>query len=166
MVNTKLVKLSLPSIEEAKNRAIVLALLTCNYRISSSSFVRFFTKTDFIGKRKAPYTYHLIRKMHLEQRIKDTEAHLYLAPAHVTMAQPHNGLIRKREEPFTTLLRARPREKKTHFERFIVLGDADPRHVEERLGNALISNEVISKLKTVEPEIEGLVQPNLGKEEY
>ena len=46
-----------------------------------------------------------------------------------------------------TLLRAKPKEKKTHFERFIVLGDADPKHVEERLGNAMISNEVISKLK-------------------
>ena len=61
--------------------------------------------------------------------------------------QVHNGIIKKREEPFMTLLRARPKEKKTHFERFIVLGDADPKHVEERLGNAMISNEVISKLK-------------------
>ena len=66
MVNTKLVKLSLPSIEEAKNRAIVLALLTCNYRISSHSFVRFFTKSDFIGMRKAARTYSLIRQIHFE----------------------------------------------------------------------------------------------------
>jgi len=39
-----------------------------------------------------------------------------------------------------TLLRARPKEKKTHFERFIVLGDANPRDVEERLGSALVYN--------------------------
>ena len=32
MVNTKLVKLSMPSIQEARNRAIVLALLTSNTR--------------------------------------------------------------------------------------------------------------------------------------
>ena len=62
-------------------------------------------------------------------------------------SQPHCGLIKKREEPYTTLLRARPKDKKSNFERFIVLGDADPSHVEERLGNALISNEVISKLQ-------------------
>lgn len=37
------------------------------------------------------------------------------------------------------MLRARPKEKKTQFERFIVLGDADPKHVEERIGNALLS---------------------------
>ena len=49
-------------------------------------------------------------------------------------------------------MRAKPKEKKSHFERFIVLGDADPRHVEERLGNALVSNEVISKLKAQENE--------------
>lgn len=48
------------------------------------------------------------------------------------------------------MLRARPREKKSHFERFIVLGDADPKHVEERLGNALVSHEVISRLQSDE----------------
>jgi hypothetical protein len=56
------------------------------------------------------------------------------------LKQLHNGLIRKREEPYMTLLRARPKEKKTHFERFIVLGDADPKDVEERLGSALVYN--------------------------
>ena len=47
-----------------------------------------------------------------------------------------------------TLLRARPKEKKTHFERFIVLGDAEPREVEERLGRAFIYNQVIDKMNT------------------
>ena len=78
-------------------------------------------------------------------------------------------MIRKREEPYTTLLRARPKEKKTHFERFIVLGDADPRHVEERLGNALVSNEVISKLQAQDPETPNKnprESKSLGKEKY
>ena len=74
-------------------------------------------------------------------------------PAKMTVSQLHNGIVRKREEPYTTLLRARPKDKKSHFERFIVLGDADPRHVEERLGNALVSNEVISKLKAQDSEL-------------
>ena len=74
-------------------------------------------------------------------------------PAKMTESQLHNGIVRKREEPYTTLLRARPKDKKSHFERFIVLGDADPRHVEERLGNALVSNEVISKLKAQDSEL-------------
>ena len=51
-----------------------------------------------------------------------------------------------------TLLRARPKEKKTHFERFIVLGDAEPREVEERLGRALIYNQVIDKMNTQNPQ--------------
>ena len=51
MLNTKLVKLKLPTVKEAKNRAIVLALLTCNYRKSSNCFVRFFTQKDFEYER-------------------------------------------------------------------------------------------------------------------
>ena len=45
------------------------------------------------------------------------------------------------------MIRARPREKKFGHDRLIVLGDADPKHVEERLGSALVSNEVFDKLK-------------------
>lgn len=88
----------------------------------------------------------------------------------MTESQTHNGLIRKREEPYTTLLRAKPKDKKLHFERFIVLGDADPKHVEERLGNALVSNEVISKLKAQDiepPEIQhNFAQKDFGREKY
>lgn len=93
----------------------------------------------------------------------------YIAPDHIAARQVHNGMIRKREEPYTTLLRARPKEKKSHFERFIVLGDADPKHVEERLGNALISNEVISKLQAHDPETPNKhfrESKSLGKEKY
>ena len=41
--NLKFVKLELPTIAEAKNRAVCLALLTCNMWVGSNSFVRFFT---------------------------------------------------------------------------------------------------------------------------
>ena len=44
--------------------------------------------------------------------------------------QTHNGVVHRREEPYTTILRARPREKKRAVEVFIVLNDADPKHVE------------------------------------
>ena len=50
-----------------------------------------------------------------------------------------------------------------------MLGDADPRHVEERLGNALISNEVISKLQAQdsgEPNKNFRESKSLGKEKY
>ena len=57
----------------------------------------------------------------------------------MTLGQVHNGVIKKRDEPYRTLLRAKPREKKSHIERFIVLGDADPRDVEEALGSQLLS---------------------------
>ena len=70
-----------------------------------------------------------------------------MAASAITSAQPHGGLIRKREEPYSSLIRARPREKKLMHDRLIVLGDADPNNVEERLGSALISNEVFDKLK-------------------
>ena len=45
--NLKFVKLELPTVEEAKNRAVCLALLTCNTYLGSGSFVRFFTGADF-----------------------------------------------------------------------------------------------------------------------
>ena len=48
-----------------------------------------------------------------------------------------------------TLLRARPRDKKARnkYERYIVLGDADPKAVEETLGSTMIYNEVVENLK-------------------
>ena len=45
-----------------------------------------------------------------------------------------------------TLLRAKPRERKVKYERFIILDDADPRHIEERFGGELMSKQLISKL--------------------
>lgn len=68
-------------------------------------------------------------------RLVDKDATTFLSPSFMTLKQVHNGVIRKREEPYRTLLRARPKDKKSHLERFIVLGDADPRHVEEALGS-------------------------------
>ena len=47
MSNTKAVKICYSTIEEAKNRAITLALLTCNVRKSASSFVRLYMASDF-----------------------------------------------------------------------------------------------------------------------
>jgi len=44
MRQAKLIKISLPSLREAKNRAIALALLTANTRRRSDNFVRVFTK--------------------------------------------------------------------------------------------------------------------------
>ena len=146
MLNTKLIKLKLPSVKEAKNRAIVLALLTCNYRKSSNSFVRFFTQKDF-EQLRSRQTYQSIRTLWFNYKLEDDDIGTYLAAQAITSAQPHSGLIRKREEPFSSLIRARPREKKFGHDRLIVLGDADPKHVEERLGSALISNEVFDKLK-------------------
>ena len=46
-LETKLIKIKLQSVKEAKNRAIALALLTADVRESSEKFIRFFTKTDF-----------------------------------------------------------------------------------------------------------------------
>ena len=60
VMNTKLLKLNLMTTQEARNRAIVLALLTCDYQKSSNSFVRFFTNKDFVGLRKSNLTYKLI----------------------------------------------------------------------------------------------------------
>ena len=150
MMNTKLVKICLPSVEEARNRAVVMALLTCNMRMSSNSFVRLYTKRDFTVQRRVGRTYRQIRQIWRENKLWDDDIRTFLAPSSIFLKQLHNGLIRKREEPYMTLLRARPKEKKTHFERFIVLGDADPRDVEERLGSALVYNQVIEKLQTTQ----------------
>ena len=43
----KFIKLELPTVDEAKNRATALALLTCNMWLGSNSFIRFFTGEDF-----------------------------------------------------------------------------------------------------------------------
>ena len=69
-----------------------------------------------------------------------------LEPSFNTQNQVHNGIINKREEPYKTMLRSRARDYKLHSDRFIVLGDADPRHVEERLGGELMSNQIIKAL--------------------
>ena len=45
--NLKFVKVELPTIEEAKNRAVCLALLTSSIYLGSTSFVRFYTGADF-----------------------------------------------------------------------------------------------------------------------
>ena len=42
----KFVKVELPTIEEAKNRAVCLALLTANTYMGSDTFVRFYTGSD------------------------------------------------------------------------------------------------------------------------
>ena len=57
MVKTKMIKICLPTVEEARNRATVLALLTANYRNSSDSFVRMFTRQDFIGNKRSAESY-------------------------------------------------------------------------------------------------------------
>ena len=45
--NLKFVKLELPTLQEAKNRAVCLALLTSSIWLGSNSFVRFYTGSDF-----------------------------------------------------------------------------------------------------------------------
>lgn len=42
----KFVKVEFPSVEEAKNRAVCLALLTANSYMGSDTFVRFYTGSD------------------------------------------------------------------------------------------------------------------------
>ena len=47
MRDLKLVRINFDSVKEAKNRAIMIALLTINMRKSSTNFVRMFTKSNF-----------------------------------------------------------------------------------------------------------------------
>ena len=84
MANTKLIKICLPTVEEARNRATVLALLTADYRKSSNSFMRMFMKEDFIGSKNSRVTYQYIRNFFLERNIKDETVDSYLAPAGMT----------------------------------------------------------------------------------
>ena len=74
------------------------------------------------------------------QKVNEIGKNQVLAPTDMTERQQHGGIIRKNAEPFKSILRARPKHRPSHFERFIVLGDADTKHVEERLGNALLSH--------------------------
>lgn len=145
MRSIKLVQLEVLSVQEARNRATALALLTANTRSASDDFIKLFTWHDFTGPQSNA-TYGYLRRYHARNGLIDDDQVNKLAPSFMTLGQAHNGLIRKREEPYRTLLRAKPKEKKTHLERFIVLGDADPRHVEERLGNELVSNQIMSHL--------------------
>jgi len=50
-------------------------------------------------------------------------------------------LIIKRKDPYQTILRARPVNRRHPYDRFIVLGDADPAEVERRIGNALMNEQ-------------------------
>ena len=45
--NLKFIKMEFPTISEAKNRAVCLALLTCNMWAGEHSFVRLFTGKNF-----------------------------------------------------------------------------------------------------------------------
>ena len=116
MRNLKMIKLRMASVQEAKNRATVLALLTCNMRKSNNSFVRFFQPQDFIYRNEAKASYANIRRLWRDNGIFDDDVKTLLQHSQTTLCQQHGGLVRKRENPYMTLLRARPREKKTHFE--------------------------------------------------
>lgn len=53
------------------------------------------------------------------------------------MMSKHEGIINKRMEPYRNILRSKPRQAKKNYDRFIVLGDADPKVVEERIAQAM-----------------------------
>jgi hypothetical protein len=52
-------------------------------------------------------------------------------------AQYHDGVIIKRQEPYRTILRARPKQVGNRFERFIALADSDPKEVQKRVEETL-----------------------------
>ena len=126
----KFIKISLPSVQEAKNRAIVIALLTCNERKSADSFVRVFTKAELCSDNTTMRSFLLTHKVLEENEIKrDYQENSYLSILHsssVTEFQQHNGFLTKRDEPLLSILRTRRRPAPPQFERIIVLGDADP----------------------------------------
>ena len=89
----------------------------------------------------------MIREIKAAYNINDDPILPQLVPRFLPLSnQKHNGCVNKHEEPFMTLLRAKPRERKVKYERFIILDDADPRHIEERFGGELMSKQLISKL--------------------
>ena len=141
-----MIKLTFQSVAEAKNRAIVLALLTCNVRKNELCFIRMFTAKELARDPilVTDYLTCMQQSVFLPRRDKDEQ----LASAAVIKTQPHHGVVKKREDPYATLLRARPKQAKNQFTRFIVLGDASAAAVKERLGDAFISNEVIDRLRS------------------
>ena len=83
MQSTKFVKISLPTVQEAKNRAIVMALLTVNLRKASHSFVRMFTRSDFRDRAAAQRSLEQIRRYLGETNLVDLDTHTKLvAPSY------------------------------------------------------------------------------------
>ena len=111
--------------------------------MGSDTFVRFYTGSDL---NDADYLKRCIKNNWKMQKTSEVGKNQVLAPTDMTERQQHGGIVRKKDEPYKSILRAKPKPKPSHFERFIVLGDADTKHVEERLGNALLSQQVISKI--------------------
>ncbi len=131
----RFVKVSFESELEAKNRAVLLALKTCNYLRSVNSFVRFYTDVQLQDFTKAESQLISLFKFYKLQRST------YLQPLNSFCAKNfHDGIIIKRQEPYRTILRARPKQIKNRFERFIALGDSDQAEVQRRVNEVVKSN--------------------------
>ena len=104
----KFVKVEFPTVEEAKNRAICLALLTANSYMGSDSFVRFFTGIDL---NDHAYLSKCVRNNWKMSKTNEIGRNQVLAPTDITERQQHGGIIRKKDEPFKSILRAKPKQK-------------------------------------------------------
>ena len=63
MKDAKFIKIVFPTVKEARNRAIVLALLTCKLHKARKTFVHLFTHANFSKENNSLAAYHKIRKM-------------------------------------------------------------------------------------------------------
>ena len=64
MSDAKFIKIVFPTLKEARNRAIVLALLTCNPHKPHKTFVQLFTKACFSNDQSDSHSaYNQIRQV-------------------------------------------------------------------------------------------------------
>ena len=120
------VRFTYKSITEAKNRALTIALMTCDYLKSATHFVKMFNEHQL--KEEPKDCISEIRKFS-EIKTQDPDQSLI----DFYPLQPHNGLIMKRKDPYLTILRARPRNIKRNRERLYALEGADEKMIEERI---------------------------------
>lgn len=141
MQQARFIKLSFPSVREARNRALVLALLSCDIgKPSEVSFIRLQTRPQFSTFQDAQVVLTWVRRYHRQYfaDLKNPDKGSLLAPVVVQMKSPHGGMISKEDVHIRNLLGMIARnEQPSKFERFIVLADADQKDVDNLLGNAL-----------------------------
>ena len=106
--------------------------MTCRFLRGSNCFAKLYTMEKLVSiQRVESETLQLLNayKIPGRQTVNNFKSSADLSKT--------NGIIQKRMEPYRGIIKSRPRQAKRDYDRFIVLGDADPKIVEQRIGEIM-----------------------------